>query len=282
MHSANGVCQLVAADDRDAAHLARRLLALLPSSFGGQAPLAPAGPPGAEDPSLPVPEAARKVYDIREVASAIADEESVLELSPGWARNMVTALARIEGHPIAFIANQPRRFGGVIDSAAAEKAALFVNSCNRFGIPLVVLVDTPGFMPGSGQERAGVIRHGAGLLHAFAGARVPKLTVVLRKAYGGAVITMNSRDLGADMVFAWPSAEVGIMAARQAVGIVHRRRLADANGDAGDLLAQLEDAYAAEHLNADAAAAAGFVDEVIEPTETRRRLAWALRALEAR
>jgi acetyl-CoA carboxylase carboxyltransferase component len=170
----------------------------------------------------------------------------------------------------------------VIDSAAAEKAALFVSSCDRFGIPLVVLVDTPGFMPGSGQERTGVIRHGASLLRAFAGARVPKVTVVLRKAYGGAVITMNSRDLGADRVFAWPSAEVGIMAARQAVNIVHRRRLADANGDAGDLLAELEDAYAAEHLNADAAAAEGFVDEVIEPATTRERLAWALRSLEAR
>jgi acetyl-CoA carboxylase carboxyltransferase component len=282
VHSHNGVCQLVAADDRDAARLARRLLALLPSSFGGQAPIAPAVAPGAEDPSVPVPELARKVYDVREVASAIADEESLLELSPDWARNMVTALARIEGRPVGFIANQPRRFGGVIDSAAAEKAALFVNSCNRFGIPLAVLVDTPGFMPGSGQERAGVIRHGAGLLHAFAGATVPKVTVVLRKAYGGAVITMNSRDLGADLVFAWPSAEVGIMAARQAVGIVHRRRLAEANGDAGDLLGELESAYAAEHLNADAAAAAGFIDEVIEPTETRERLAWALRALEAR
>ncbi len=164
VHSTNGVCQLVAADDRDAARLARRLLALLPSRFGGQAPIAPAGAPGAEDPSLVVPAEARKVYDVREVAEAVADEDSLLELSPAWARNMVTALARIEGRPVAFIANQPRRFGGVIDTAAAEKAALFVDACNRFGIPLVVLVDTPGFMPGSGQERAGVIRHGASLL----------------------------------------------------------------------------------------------------------------------
>ena len=117
-----------------------------------------------------VPAEARKVYDVREVAAAVADEGSLLELSPAWARNMVTALARIEGRPVAFIANQPRRFGGVIDTAAAEKASLFVDACNRFGIPLVVLVDTPGFMPGSGQERAGVIRHGASLLRAFAGA----------------------------------------------------------------------------------------------------------------
>ena len=240
------------ADDRDAAHLARRLLALLPSSFGGQAPLAPAGPPGAEDPARPSPRRRGRSTTSATSRRAIADEGSVLELSPGWARNMVTALARIEGRPVG-VHRQPAAALRRRDRrAAAEKAALFVNSCDRFGIPLVVLVDTPGFMPGSGQERAGVIRHGASLLHAFAGARVPKLTVVLRKAYGGAVITMNSRDLGADIVFAWPSAEVGIMAARQAVGIVHRRALADGNGDAGDLLAQLEDAYAEEHLSADA------------------------------
>ncbi len=282
VHSRNGVCQLVAADDRAAAGMARELLALLPSQFGGQPPIAPLAEAGDPEPGAPVPAEARKVYDVRAVAEALADDGRLLELSADWARNMVTALGRIEGRPVAFIANQPRRFGGVIDSAAAEKAALFVQSCDRFGIPLVVLVDTPGFMPGSGQERAGVIRHGASLLHAFAGARVPKLTVVLRKAYGGAVITMNSRDLGADMVFAWPGAEIGIMAARQAVGIVHGRRLAEANGDAADLHSELEDAYAAEHLNADAAAAAGFVDEVIEPRATRDRLAWALRSLEGR
>jgi acetyl-CoA carboxylase carboxyltransferase component len=282
VHSHNGVCQLVAPDDRAAAGLARELLALLPSSFGGQPPIAPSAGPGADEPDAAVPTEARKVYDVRDVAAALADQGHLLELNADWARNMVTALARIEGRPVAFVANQPRRFGGVIDSAAAEKAALFINSCDRFGIPLAVLVDTPGFMPGSGQEGAGVIRRGASLLRAFAGARVPKVTVVLRKAYGGAVITMNSRDLGADMVFAWPTAEVGIMAARQAVGIVHRRRLADANGDAGELLAELEAAYASEHLNADAAAAAGFVDEVIEPATTRDRLAWALRSLEGR
>ena len=282
VHSRNGVCQLVAADDRAAAGMARELLALLPSRFGGQPPIAPLAAPGDPEPGAPVPAEARKVYDVRDVAEALVDDGRLLELSAAGRANMVTALGRIEGRPVAFIANQPRRFGGVIDAAAAEKAALFVQSCDRFGMPLVVLVDTPGFMPGSGQERAGVIRHGASLLHAFAGARVPKLTVVLRKAYGGAVITMNSRDLGADIVFAWPGAEIGIMAARQAVGIVHGRRLAEANGDAADLHSELEDAYAAEHLNADAAAAAGFVDEVIEPRATRDRLAWALRSLEGR
>jgi acetyl-CoA carboxylase carboxyltransferase component len=152
--------------------------------------------------------------------------------------------------------------------------------CYRIQLPLVVLVDTPGFMPGRRQEGAGVIRHGASLLRAFAGASVPRLTVVLRKAYGGAVITMNSKDLGADMVFAWPGAEIGIMAASQAVGIFHRRRLADADGP--ELLDELTRAYADEHLTAEAAAATGFVDEVIDPLETRERLAWALAALRSR
>jgi acetyl-CoA carboxylase carboxyltransferase component len=190
---------------------------------------------------------------------------------------MVTGLARIDGRPVGVIANQPRRLGGVIDAAAAEKGALFVADCDRFGLPLVVLVDTPGFMPGSRQETAGVIRHGAALLRAFAAARVPKLTVVVRKAYGGAAITMNSKGLGADLVFAWPQAEIGIMAAGQAVGVVHRRRLAEADGP--DLLTELTSAYAAQHLTADAAAANGFVDEVIDPSETHARLAWALDAL---
>jgi len=155
----------------------------------------------------------------------VLDGGSLQEIWPKWAPNMVTAFARLEGRPVGLIANQPRQLGGVIDAAASEKAALFVEDCNRFGMPLVVFVDTPGFLPGKVQEEAGVIRHGASLLRAFAGASVPKVTLVLRKAFGGAAITMNSKDLGADVVFSWPGAQIGIMAARQAVGIVHGRRL---------------------------------------------------------
>jgi acetyl-CoA carboxylase carboxyltransferase component len=146
-------------------------------------------------------------------------------------------------------------------------------------LPLVVFVDTPGFMPGKRQEEAGVIRHGASLLRAFAGASVPKVTLVLRKAFGGAAITMNSKDLGADVVYSWPGAQIGIMAARQAVGIVHHRALAAADGPSRD---ELADAYAAEHLTAPAAAASGWVDEVIDPGASRDRLAWALRSLGGR
>ena len=192
---------------------------------------------------------------------------------------MVTAFARLEGRPVGLIANQPRALGGVIDAEASEKAALFVEDCNRFGLPLVVFVDTPGFMPGRRQEEAGVIRHGASLLRAFAGARVPKVTLVLRKAFGGAAITMNSKDLGADVVFSWPGAQIGIMAARQAVGIVHGRRMREDETLSRDDLA---DAYAAEHLTAPAAAASGWVDEVIEPEASRESLAWALRSLRGR
>jgi acetyl-CoA carboxylase carboxyltransferase component len=275
IHGRNGVCQLVAADTSAAIETTRRLLGLLPQSIGSRfpatVPVAPEGDPGDTVPASP-----RKVYDVRDVAAAVVDAETLLELSPRWAPNMVTAMARIDGRPVGILANQPRSLGGVIDAAGSEKAALFVASCDRFRLPIVVLVDTPGFLPGRRQEELGVIRHGASLLHAFAAATVPKLTVVLRKAFGGAAITMNSKDLGADVVFSWPKAEIGIMAARQAVGIVHRRALAE---DGGPDREQLADAYAGEHLTAAAAAASGFVDEVIDPAATRDSLAWALRSL---
>jgi acetyl-CoA carboxylase carboxyltransferase component len=279
VHARNGVCQLLAADSEAAIESARRLLGLLPAPIGSSPPPAAPLAPGGVDAGAAVPANPRKVYDVRDVVAALFDGGSPLELSPRWAPNMVTAFARLDGRPVGVLANQPRALGGVIDAAAAEKAALFVASCDRFRLPLVVLVDTPGFMPGRRQEELGVIRHGASLLRAFAAATVPKLTVVLRKAFGGAAITMNSKDLGADLVFSWPGAQIGIMAARQAVGIVHRRALA---GDGAPSRDSLADAYAGEHLTADAAAASGFVDEVIEPAATRDRLAWALRSLGAR
>ncbi|HVY97071.1 MAG TPA: carboxyl transferase domain-containing protein [Solirubrobacterales bacterium] len=295
LHSRNGVCQVAVGDEAEAVAATRRLLGLLPSTIGEPArrpgaaaaeaasrhlsvASAGAAPASRPDPGATVPAEPRKVYDVRDVATAVCDEDSLFELSPRWAPNMVTALARMDGRTVGVVANQPRALGGVIDAAAAEKAALFVATCDRFRLPLVVLVDTPGFMPGRRQEEAGVIRHGASLLRAFAAATVPKLTVVLRKAYGGAAITMNSRDLGADVVFSWPGAEIGIMAARQAVGIVHRREIEAGEEGARD---ELADAYAAEHLTAARAAAAGFVDEVIEPAETRDRLAFALRCSSA-
>ena len=276
VHSRNGVCDLVVADEDAAIVSARSILGYLPSRIGGPtAPSAPV-PPASGDPGEVVPDQARCVYDVTEVADRIFDEGSMLEFGRRWGPSMCCSFARLEGRPVGVIANQPRRLGGVIDADAAEKAAGFVRLCDRFGLPLVVLVDTPGFMPGTRQEGAGVIRHGASLLRAFAAARVPKLTVILRKAYGGAVITMNSKGLGADLVYAWPGAEIGIMAAGQAVGVVHRRRLAEAGDEAPALRERLADAYAGEHLTAAAAATSGFVDAVIEPADTRGSLAQAL------
>ena len=281
VHRRNGVCHLVATSASEATRAARELLGLLPASIGGPPPIAAPAPAVDGDPGAVVPVEARRVYDIRAAAERIVDGGRLVELSPRWAANMVTALARIDGRPVGLLANQPWRLGGVIDAQAAEKAALFVSACDRFGLPLVVLVDTPGFMPGRRQEATGVIRQGAALLRAFASSTVPRLTVIIRKAYGGAVITMNSKDLGADLAFAWPGAEIGIMSAQQAVGVVHRRRLAAVDGD-GRIKADLAAAYAEDHLTAAAAAASGFVDEVIAPADTRRRLAWALASLEWR
>ncbi len=283
VHSRNGVCDLVAPDEDGVIDSARRILAMLPDRVGSAPPIATARRPLPGDPGDVVPLKAREIYDVGDVIERIVDEDSTIEIGRRWGGSMSCRFARLEGRPVGIVANQPRRLGGVIDSDAAAKAAGFIELCDRFGLPLIVLVDTPGFMPGTTQERAGVIRHGASLLRAFAAARVPKLTVILRKAYGGAVITMNSKGLGADLVCAWPSAEIGIMAARQAVGVMHRRRLhaaAEADDGAGEDAEQLRDAlaeaYAGEHLSADAAAANGFVDAVIDPADTRAWLAQTL------
>jgi acetyl-CoA carboxylase carboxyltransferase component len=278
VHDRNGVCHLVERDEAAAAERVRELLSFLPSAAGEPFVPVDAVAPALADPGDAVPSEPRRAYDVRDALRGIIDAGSLLELWPRWARNVVTAFARLEGRPVAIIANQPHHLGGVLDAEGSEKAARFVSFCDAFGLPLIAVVDTPGFMPGSRQERAGVIRHGASLVRAFAAARSPKLTVVLRKSYGGAYITMNSRDLGADLVLAWPEAELGIMSARAAVGIVHRRQLRVAE-DPDAERDRLADAYGEEHLRADAAAAAGFVDEIVAPADTRDRLAWALRAL---
>ena len=187
--------------------------------------------------------------------------------------------ARIDGRTVGVVANQPRYLGGIIDADAAQKGARFVSKCDAFGIPLLVLVDTPGYMPGTRQEAAGVIRFGAGFVHAFASAEVPRVTLILRKAFGGAYITMNSKDLGADYVFAWPNAQVGVMAAKSAVGIIHRRELAAAD-DPDAARERLAGQYAETQLCPRAAAQAGHIDELILPSRTRARLVWAFRSLE--
>jgi acetyl-CoA carboxylase carboxyltransferase component len=278
VHDRNGVCQFIADTEVDSIFLVRQLLSYLPQHAGATVPAAVAAEPSLPDPGALVPHSGRRGYDVRDVAAGIVDADSLLEVSPNWAPNLVTAFARLDGRPVGVVANQPSRLGGVLDADAGQKGGRFVRICNAYGLPLVVLVDTPGFLPGSDQERTGVIRHGAKLLHAFAEATVPRVTVVLRKAFGGAYITMNSKDLGADLSLAWPMAELGIMGADQAVGIIHKRDLAAAE-DPADARRRLADDYAARHLSAATAARHGYIDEVIRPGETRARLRWALATL---
>jgi acetyl-CoA carboxylase carboxyltransferase component len=271
VHGANGVSHMVARDDVHAAELVRELLTFLPDRVGNGTPLVPPADAPGEDPGDVLPESDRRVYDVREVAARILDRGALLELAPRWARNLVVGFGRIEGRAVGVIANQPKHLGGCLDAAAAEKGAWFVELCDRFGIPLVVLADTPGFLPGATQEAAGVLRHGASLLRAFGRASVPRVTVTLRQAYGGAHIVMNSRDLGATLTLAWPGAGIGVMGARQAVELVGHREI-----EAGADATLLAEAYEAKHLPVRVAAAAGFVDEVVAPSETRDRIAHIL------
>jgi acetyl-CoA carboxylase carboxyltransferase component len=278
VQAANGVAQFVVDDEAAGAQLTRDLLGLLPSAAGQTAPILPAAEAGPGDPATIVPTDPRKVYDVRDVIACLVDRGALAEYGERWARNIICGWARISGRSVGVVANQARWLGGVLDAEAAQKAARFVRTCHLFGIPLVVLVDTPGFLPGSGQERSGVIRHGAKLVHAFAEARVPKLTVVLRKSFGGAHIAMNSKQLGADLVLAWPRATLGVMGAEQAVNVIHRRRLLSVPDPATERT-RLADQYGGAHLDVHHAARLGFVDEVIEPADTRDRLTTALELL---
>lgn len=267
VHTSNGVAHLVAEDDRSAAELLSELLSYLPAIIGDPLPHRQAASPPAGSPADHLPADMRCVYDIRDVVTSLADGGRHLELAARWAPNMVTTFIRLDGRAVGIVANQPRHLGGTIDSAASEKGTWFVDLCDRFGLPIVVLVDTPGFLPGTRQERAGVIRHGASFLRAFARATTLKITVTLRQAYGGAHIVMNSRELGADLTLAWPGAQIGIMGARQAVAITERRAIAE-----GADVAELAERYASRQLAVDVAAERGLIDEVVSPCETRGHL----------
>jgi len=268
VHRKSGVSHIEADDDAAAVAVVRQALSYFPDKIGGPLPVTePIDPPGG-DPAENVPMNQRLVYDVRDVASRMLDGGEFLELSKRYARNMVVGFGRLEGHPVGVIANQPRYLGGTLDASASDKGAWFVNMCDRFGIPMIVLSDTPGFRPGVRQEREAVLRRGAGLLRAFAVAEVPRVTVTMRQAYGGAYIVMNCRDLGQDLTLAWPWARIGVMGATQAIEIVKRREL-EAGADA-DVLAA---AYEEELLPVTIAAKAGFVDEVVTPAQTRERIA---------
>ncbi len=271
----SGLGTLVANDIDGMIDLTRDVLSYLPQKVGAAPPRAAAWAQAGGDPGALVPSDVRAGYDVRPVIERIVDVGSLRELRGGGAQNLVTAFARLEGQAIGVVANQPRFLAGAIDIDASRKGAWFVNLCDRFGLPLAVFVDTPGFLPGTEQERGGVIPAGAAFLAAFAGAGVPKTTVVLRKAFGGAYIVMNAKDLGADYAFAWPGAEIAVLGASGAVKILERKRLAAAaHPDA--MRAELEGTYRERYLSPWPAAHGGFVDEVIEPSETRDRLIRAL------
>ncbi|MCX6415752.1 MAG: acyl-CoA carboxylase subunit beta, partial [Actinobacteria bacterium] len=224
-----------------------------------------------------MPESARRAYDVHPIVEAFVDEGTFVELHERWAPNIVVGLGRLGGRTTGIVANNPMRLGGCLDSSSAEKAARFVRMCDAFAVPLVVLVDVPGYLPGLGQEWEGVVRRGAKLLHAFAECVVPRVTVVTRKSYGGAYVAMNSSSLGATRVFAWPDAEVAVMGSVAAIRILHRRRLAEVPEDAR---AQVELELAAEHevISGGIARAVeiGVVDEVVDPKLTRRAVALVL------
>ncbi|HLI32865.1 MAG TPA: carboxyl transferase domain-containing protein [Solirubrobacteraceae bacterium] len=278
VHARNGTAHLYAAGCDHASELARALLSHLPSSARSPLPCRAPAPPAAGDPGALVPSDPRRVYDMRALARTLLDRGELLEISPRHARNLLCALGFLAGIPVGVIASQPRYLGGVLDGASGSKGARFVRTCSAYGLPLIVLVDTPGFLPGARQEREGVIRQGAKLLHAFAEARVPRLTVIIRKAFGGAYIAMNCKTLGADRVFAWPTAQIGVMGAQQALPFLHRRELA---GSAEPELARavLAARYEREQLSAQRALECGLVDELIAPDQTRERLTRVLTPL---
>jgi methylmalonyl-CoA decarboxylase subunit alpha len=280
VHQRNGVCHLAAPTQHEAVALARRLLSYLPQNGRERPPLAEEAPASGADPGAVLPEQPSQVYDVRDVIRALVDGAELFEIAPRWARNVVTGFARLGGIAVGVVANQARHRGGVLDVASSQKAARFVRTCNSFRLPLIVLVDTPGFMPGTMQEGQGAIRHGAKLLHAFAEATVPKLTVVLRQGFGGGFITMNSKDLGADLALAWPGARIGVMGAEQAVAIIHRRRIAAA-ADPEQERTLLTQQYL-EGQSAQCAAWTGVIDDVVEPRDTRARLQTALELLAAK
>jgi propionyl-CoA carboxylase beta chain len=260
LHSTrSGVAHLVAEDAGEALALARRVLSYLPASCWDTPP---AGEPGEAEPMPAIPANQRHSYDVRTVVRGLADADSFLELQPHFAPNLIIGFGRIHGSPAGLIANQPQSLAGTLDICASEKGARFVRLCDAFGLPLVVLVDTPGFLPGRDQEADGIIRKGAKLLYAFAEATVPRVTVILRKAFGGAYIVMNSKSLGADAVFSWPTAELAVMGAEGAIDIIHRDAPSHRRAE---LIAR----YRTEVMVPTIAAERLSVDEIIEPGQTR-------------
>ncbi|HZL01368.1 MAG TPA: acyl-CoA carboxylase subunit beta [Caulobacteraceae bacterium] len=273
----SGVADGAFDNDLEALTQVRRLIDFLPVSNRAAPPRRDSfDDPFREEASLDtlVPANPNQPYDMKELILKVADEADFFDISPDWAKNIITGFGCVDGHTVGFVANQPQVLAGVLDIDASRKAARFVRFCDAFSIPIVTFVDVPGFMPGTKQEQGGLIKHGAKLLFAFAEATVPKVTIITRKAYGGAFDVMSSKNIRGDLNYAWPTAEIAVMGPKQAVEIIFR-------GDIGDpdKLAVREAEYKAHFANPFVAASRGYIDDVIMPRETRRRIVRALRSL---
>ncbi|MGV9413319.1 acyl-CoA carboxylase subunit beta [Nocardia sp. NPDC003693] len=290
----SGVAHYVASGEQDALDYVKDLLGYLPSNNRAEAPRHPASDPivGAIEESLTeddlsldtiIPDSPNQPYDMHEVIRALVDDDEFLEVQAERAMNIIVGFARIDGRSVGFVANQPSQFAGCLDIDASEKAARFVRTCDAFNIPIITLVDVPGFLPGTGQEYNGIIRRGAKLLYAYGEATVGKITIITRKAYGGAYDVMGSKHMGADVNLAWPTAQIAVMGASGAVGFVYRKQLKDAAAEGADVDAlrlELQNEYEDTLVNPYVAAERGYVDAVIPPSHTRGQIVSALRLLE--
>jgi propionyl-CoA carboxylase beta chain len=283
-NSKSGVAHFASEDEESCLEDARYLLSFLPSNNLEAPPrFEPSDDPEREDADLDtlVPDDPSKPYDMREVIARIVDDGEFFEVHEHFAKNIVCGFSRLDGFPIGVVGNQPAHLAGVLDIEASEKAARFVRTCDAYNVPLVTFTDVPGFLPGTDQEWNGIIRHGAKLLYAFTEATVPKLTVVTRKAYGGAYDVMNSKHMLADFNVAWPTAEVAVMGPEGAVNIIYRKDIAS-SPTPDERRQKLIDDYKAHFANPYSAAERGYIDDVIEPRETRPKLIKALRMLQSK
>ncbi|EPD67690.1 hypothetical protein HMPREF1219_02103 [Corynebacterium pyruviciproducens ATCC BAA-1742] len=290
----SGTSHYTAADEADALDFVRDLLSYLPSNNRAEAPRTQIAPmEGAITDNLTesdlaldtiIPDSTNSPYDMKEVIASIVDDGEFLEIQEAYAENLIVGFARIEGRAVGIVANQPMQFAGCLDIKSAEKGARFVRTCDAFNVPIVEFVDVPGFLPGTNQEYEGIIRRGAKLLYAYCEATVGKITVITRKAYGGAYCVMGGKEMGADLVYAWPTAEIAVMGASGAVGFIYRKELKkaaeDPNQDMQKLLKEYEAEYDRTLVNPYVAAERGFVDAVIPPSETRGHLIEGLRLLD--
>jgi acetyl-CoA carboxylase carboxyltransferase component len=276
--SKSGVASFVCQDEETCLEDVRYLMSFLPANNLEDPPWVEAtDDPERSCPALAelIPDSPNKPYDMKKVIAEVVDDGDFFEVFPHWAGNIVTGFARIDGHAVGIVGNQPQVLAGTLDIDASEKAARFVRTCDAFNVPLVTFVDVPGFQPGTDQEYGGIIRHGAKLLYAFCEATVPRITIITRKAYGGAYVVMNSKSIGADLAFAWPSAEIAVMGPQGAVNIIHRKEL-EAAEDPEARRVELVEEYSERFANPYVAAERGYVDDVIDPRDTRAVLCRSL------